>query len=240
MWEIFKSKEKKEKEALQREAKRKQEEANAIAFKKEYQSTLDLLQLKVREENTKSYEIQKSYAERTNSTCPKCKGKNVIDKIQRLQGEIHGSSSIYGSGNLFHSSISGSGSIDGKIDTNEINCCKDCGNEWKKVKSTDYSYKSLSDKIDRFVYHVRGFYNAYHCTFDPKDIHEKYNSLEEKRTDLIKREKGFTFEEEKKFFEGCSYKVLKLICEENRSYSYSGELKYFDKEILKNEYGIRE
>lgn len=59
--------------------------------------------------------------------CPKCKNEEVVDKISRVQG----SGSVHGS--LFL----GTGSIYGEseIDTNEVNHCNKCGNQWKKYKT---------------------------------------------------------------------------------------------------------
>jgi DNA-directed RNA polymerase subunit M/transcription elongation factor TFIIS len=81
--------------------------------------------------------INKTYHERENrlqenhdSKCPNCHTtkENIVNKIR----EVHGEGEVDGdfSSNLFF----GSGSVHGsmKIDTDEVNHCNKCGNEWKK------------------------------------------------------------------------------------------------------------
>ena len=76
----------------------------------------------VSEENSKGFDS----ANLINSTCPNCGSNVVVNKIARVQG----SSNITGTFSLFGGSLYGSG----KIDTNEVNHCNSCGNEWKKAK----------------------------------------------------------------------------------------------------------
>ena len=61
-------------------------------------------------------------------TCPHCGAKEIVNKITRVQGK----GSVGGSFSLGFGSVYGSSSSD----TNEVNHCNSCGNQWKK-----YSYK---------------------------------------------------------------------------------------------------
>jgi len=81
-------------------------------------------------DNERKREVEK------NSNCPNCKGKKIVNKISRVEGSGYVSGSfIYGSGSIYGSS---------KTDTNEVNHCNDCGNQWKKY---DWSYTSDADVI---------------------------------------------------------------------------------------------
>lgn len=70
------------------------------------------------------------------SICPKCDGKEIVDKISRVEG----SGSVSGSFRWGGGSIYGSSSTD----TNEVNHCNKCGNQWKKY---DRKYKSKDQVI---------------------------------------------------------------------------------------------
>lgn len=61
-----------------------------------------------------------------NSICPMCKKSSIVNKIAQVQG----SGSVSGSFGPFGGGLYGSSSID----TNEVNHCNDCGNQWKKEK----------------------------------------------------------------------------------------------------------
>lgn len=52
--------------------------------------------------------------------CPKCKDKTIVDKIRQVQGKGKVGGNLFG--------VNGSLSID----TDEVNHCNKCGNEWKK------------------------------------------------------------------------------------------------------------
>jgi hypothetical protein len=87
-----------------------------LLVKEEYKK----FQAIIEKEYNDRYEFHRKYENSTNNECPKCKSKNVNDRIQRLQGEfsgnVSGHSSLLGGGWL-------SGSSSGKLDTNEINKC---------------------------------------------------------------------------------------------------------------------
>lgn len=133
----------------------------------------------------KHFEQEKKEVEEYNSTCPLCKSKEVVNKIHRTQGDIEGNSILFGSYNSYY----GSGKIDGKLDTNEIKHCNDCGNEWKPKESP--KMHSNWDTINIMTYHlVDSILEIAMATYDNRSIKEPYNSLEEKKEDLFENIKN--------------------------------------------------
>lgn len=132
----------------------------------------------------KSKEQLKNIEEK-NSKCPKCKSKNVNDRIKRFEGKIDGKSSGYSS--AFGGNYS-SGSIHGTFDTNEVNKCNDCENEWKKEKITNcfYSGEIIENQLRIIGQFSRKLKNSRNATWDKNDLKEQYNSLEEKRAAMLK------------------------------------------------------
>jgi len=86
------------------------------------------------------YKDQKDARDSHDSICPNCHvrkdGNNIVNKIR----EVHGKGSVSGSFSLGFGSVSGSMAID----TNEVNHCNNCGNEWKKFK---VKYVSKTDVV---------------------------------------------------------------------------------------------
>lgn len=71
-----------------------------------------------------------------NGICPNCGDKNIVNKISRIEGSGYVSGSFaYGYGSVYGSS---------KTDTNEVNHCNKCGNQWKKYET---NYKWTDDII---------------------------------------------------------------------------------------------
>lgn len=235
MWEFLKSKNRKERELLEKERK----QAEFIQLKKEYSETVARLNKKLSDASYKSAEAGRERVKLANSICPKCGSKKIIDKISQIKGDLNGSS--YGSGSLFsHSSY---GSIHGSLDTLEVNKCSDCEHEWKKTKYSSY-YESISDKLRRLRYSLETFNECYNCKFDPKDLTETYDSLEDKKIGLLTKTRGnYSTTESKEFFSGVRIDVLKLIVEEEYKMSYQDTdkklfLKSFNENILINELGF--
>lgn len=145
---------------------------------------------------SEEYNKNKEKAEKRNSVCPTCGSKDIIHNIVRTKGEIHGKGSIdgsgYHSGGLFwsHGSsyISGHSKIDGELDTLPVNKCKQCGHEWNIEEPKWQSIKSEFDAYDTdhpsYLYRMVKAY--YEMTYDPYDVKEEFNSLEEKRENLCK------------------------------------------------------
>ena len=82
---------------------------------------------KKNEENDKigedEYNQLKSECDAANSVCPKCGGKDIINRFVRVQGDLKGRS--------YSGPYTGSGSIEGSLDTLKVNECKACGNQWE-------------------------------------------------------------------------------------------------------------
>jgi hypothetical protein len=74
------------------------------------------------------YRDQKEAQESRDSVCPNCRARksDIVNKVRQVEG----SGNVSGSFSLGFGSINGSMSID----TNEVNHCNKCGNEWKKYK----------------------------------------------------------------------------------------------------------
>ena len=156
---------------------------------------LDFLKVKYKklEEHASELSVQQNkdksdYIEGVNGKCPKCKSTNVNDRIKRLEGKIDGSSSGYGWNALSFGESYSSGSIHGKFDTNEVNKCNDCQNEWKKAERGNYFYPSgiIDTELSIIGYFLRGLKSARNVTWVKTDLKEKYNSLEEKRAAMLK------------------------------------------------------
>lgn len=149
------------------------------------------------------YAEEKKRVEEKNSKCPKCGSTNVINHIRRTKGEIHGSGHISGSsshyGGLFssssHSSIYGSSKIDGELDTLPVNKCNDCGNEWM-IEEVKFPHSHNIFSTYNSVCPMQLYYRAeeyLELTYDPTDIKEEANSLEEKRQKYIERVSNSTW-----------------------------------------------
>ena len=160
--EAMKEKEAKELEAMQ-EKKRiyKERKAKIDAWLKIYNDKMYNISSKLNSE-------RRDRIDEENSICPKCGSKNVVHKVARSKGEIHGS---------------GHSKIDGEFDTYPVNRCKNCENEWnvkefKRIEATnDFShYSSISPG-----YLYRRIEEYYEMKYDPKDVKEECNSLDEKR-----------------------------------------------------------
>lgn len=154
------------------------------------------------EKAVKIYESRESVVREKNEVCPNCKSKNVIHHIKRVKGELHGKGKGYASSHSsnyllssFHeSNASYNSSIDGELDTYPVNKCKDCGNEWaieQKTKLSDCetddfsSYESIHPG-----YMFRRVEEWLDMKYDPYDVKETANSLEEKREKLAERSSG--------------------------------------------------
>lgn len=188
-----------------RKAKKEAEEAERLRIaqeeKRKYQERKNLIDKFLKEDWNRRYKLEseeynknKERAEKRNSVCPICGSKDIVHNIVRTKGEIHGKGSIdgsgYHSGGLFwsHGSsyISGRSKIDGELDTLPVNKCKQCGHEWNIEEAKWETIKSDFDSYDTghpsyLYYRVKEYYEM---TYDPYDVKEKFNSLEEKRENL--------------------------------------------------------
>ena len=110
-------------------------------------------------ESTEDYRRESRWKSDHDGKCPLCGNTKVVNKISRVQG--HGD--VYGSFSLGFGSVSGS--MD--IDTNDVNHCSSCGNQWKKYK---ISYKSnskmLAHYLDSIETHIEGKYTFCEAVFN--------------------------------------------------------------------------
>jgi hypothetical protein len=112
-----------------------------------YERLENLADGKARDLNADEYHYQASH----DGKCPNCGETNIVNKITRVQGE----GSVSGSFSLGFGSVYGSSSTD----TNEVNHCNSCGNQWKKYKT---NYKWKSEIIGKWL-------NKLHYCFEGKD-----------------------------------------------------------------------
>ena len=137
--------------------------------------------------------------EKDNSTCPNCKGNNIIQVYRRPKGELKGSLDSFStsshSSSLFSSSSSHysktNGNIEGQLDTLRVNKCNDCGQEWE-IKSKEFLAKYYPDKVD---YEDYVYYFLNDCCrkiselneFNPNDLNEECCSIDEKKQQCIQK-----------------------------------------------------
>ncbi len=183
-----------------KEAREAEELAKAQEKKRIYQERKILI-LEYRKKYFKEQEkiiedLNKKRKERLdlkNSHCPRCKSSNVITKISRTKGEVHGDeySSSYLSSGLFGSSYSSHShsNIDGEVDTLPINRCKDCGHEWYAEVYEPYEVNDIFSTYNSFLpgFLYRKIDEYLNLEYDPKDTKEECNSLEEKKNKFIEK-----------------------------------------------------
>lgn len=191
-------------EAAEKKKAYQERKAKILAYLKVYETDLEVKSKEI-------YEAKKKEVDEKNSTCPKCGSKNVVHKVVRTKGEIHGtgSSGSYGSigGSLFGfaGSISsyGHSSIDGELDTLQVNRCKDCEEEWN-IEELDEDYGSVTNAFSNYDSFKPGFLfrrieEYYEMKYDPYDVKNECNSLEEMREAFFNRySTSYYFEEYKK------------------------------------------
>jgi predicted nucleic-acid-binding Zn-ribbon protein len=90
----------------------------------------------------RKYDERTASVRKANETCPLCRNtQGNVNKIRRTKG----------SGNVYGSFLFGSGSLYGSssLDTDEVNHCGKCGNEWFKDKAVWLSKDSvIADGIE--------------------------------------------------------------------------------------------
>ncbi len=97
-------------------------------------------------EASKCYSKETENQKERNGICPLCKDTNIVNKIARVEGSGYVSGSFaYGFGSVHGSS---------KTDTNEVNHCNKCGNQWKKY---NISYKWKADVIADWMNDINAY-----------------------------------------------------------------------------------
>lgn len=103
---------------------------------------------------------QSKDSEEHDTKCPHCKStKNIVDKIQRVNGEIKGSFRM------------GSGSVYGSIDTEGVNHCNSCGHQWLKHKWRVIDSESTIRDINN---DLCGSMEWEHCKYIQKELQPFY------------------------------------------------------------------
>ena len=172
--------------------------AKAQAEKQKYQERkrmiddyLDAYRRELFKQEMDEYSQRAAEARRKNSVCPVCKSKNVVNRVVRTKGELHGDGSARGdsSGFLFahQSSFSSHFNIDGKLDTLPVNKCSDCGHEWyiAEAESKEKNNKFYNPRAWLLFYNVKQYLEL---EYDPYDRTDTCNSLEEKQEAYCKKE----------------------------------------------------
>ena len=179
-------------------------------------------------------ESVKKEIDKKNTTCPKCGSNKITDKISRNEGHLEGHSYSSSSGSLFGFSSSGSGSIKGDWDTNLVNKCGDCSNEWKKEA---YAESIYCNHMDMELLYLRWYCSILdeikNIKFDPLDLDEKCNSLEEKKSHFEEKLKEQS-ENIKRFWGNHSIELIELSLLE-MIYPYSSyKMEKINFELLTN------
>jgi len=113
------------------------QKALIVEEKIKYNEIIDAIRT---DDNSNSREI----TNRLNGRCPNCgETTKIVNKIQ----QTHGSGSVSGSFSLGFGSVYGSSSLD----TDPVNHCNGCGNQWKKYRSNHKSSKDVSRSMLRSV-----------------------------------------------------------------------------------------
>jgi hypothetical protein len=110
-----------------------------------------------------------------NSKCPKCGNMVIVDHFQKVKGDVKGIN------------VGGLGSINGTIDTKAINFCTNpaCTHQWEKELPyfIDPQY-IITQALDELRWAIDDYQRIDNVTFDPSDILEKFDSLEDKLTNV--------------------------------------------------------
>lgn len=171
--------------------------------------------------------------EKTNSICPKCSSKNVNHRVKRVQGKVDGN--IHGSSFLFSGSLSGS--LHGEMDTNEVNKCNDCQNEWK---IDDYKYTHSCDLMEESISRVYHYFywidRSKKVEFDKNNLSEKFSSYEEKRKFEMDKalNDSWLIREIKETWEKYPIELFEYLFKEHQKSSQNDFFNFYDPKLLEN------
>lgn len=232
MWDIFGIRARYKAKAAEKERKRLEEMQEK---KKAYQERKRIIDDYLNKYKDTLWKKQRNYndeqeekADKKNSKCPKCGSTNVINHIKRTKGEIHGSghshstsssSSFLFSSSSYYSSTHRS-KLDGELDTYPVNKCNECGNEWNVAKPDKYDYENVFEAYDshRPNYLLGRIKEYFELKYDPKDVTDPCNSLEEKQRKFINEYNKYSFTEYK---EAPRYMIEYAIYNALHHYSYT-------------------
>lgn len=178
-------------EASEKKKAYQERKAKILAYLKEYDTELEVKSKEI-------YAAKRKEVDKKNSTCPRCGSKNIVHKVVRTKGEIHGTGSSSSCGSIggsllsFAGSVSsyGHSSIDGEIDTLQVNRCKDCEEEWN-IEELDDDYGRVDNIFSNYDSFKPGFLfrrieEYYKMKYDPYDVKNECNSLDEMREKFFK------------------------------------------------------
>lgn len=212
---------------------------NLVKLKKQYSDFMEEVSKEAENQNS----TNKERREKHDTVCPKCKSKNVNDRIKRFQGNINGQSSGSGWNALSFGESHSSGYIKGKFDTSEVNKCNDCENEWKKWDGDKYVYKNsvISQKLMSIRLTLSALKDAREVKWDKLDLKEKFNSLEEKRTDALAQLKDNTWlKTSKRFWTNYSLELIEKLFEEfGKGYDLRTWKECYDYKFLREDIGLK-
>lgn len=202
------------------------------------------LEAKISEEMNKRNKEAVKESEEANGKCPKCGSTNVNDRIKRFQGKIDGRSSGYGWNALSFGESYSSGYIKGDFDTNEVNKCNDCENEWKKkkVESPYYSGYIIENELRMMRYFFRDLHEARHnVKWDKNDLKETFNSLAEKKEHMLQKAMTGTWRTRvHDFWSDYPIELINKIAKDRLDgYAYKSWKENYDLEALINIAGLR-
>lgn len=132
----------------------------------------DKLVAMAKEKSSKHYSEESNRQRENNGKCPNCRDSSIVNKIARVEGSGY----VSGSFALGFGSVYGSSSLD----TNEVNHCNKCGNQWKKHKT---HYKWSDDIIAEWLNDLNTIYEGKY-TFADKTL----QVLKEKPAESIWKE----------------------------------------------------
>lgn len=118
----------------------------------------DKLVAMAKEKSQKHYNEESNRQRENNGKCPNCRDSSIVNKIARVEGSGY----VSGSFALGFGSVYGSSSID----TNEVNHCNKCGNQWKKHNT---NYKWTDDIIAEWFNDLNTIYEGKY-TFADKTL----------------------------------------------------------------------
>lgn len=186
--------------------------------------------MKIHAYNDKTRSQRRELAALNNDKCPHCKSTNVNNRISRIQGSLKGSS--YGNYSLFGGSISGN--ISGSLDTNEVNKCNDCQNEWKVMCPHQYTYLTDYEVIQTLARNTQRLQNIINgdVKWNPDDLDETCASKEEKIQKEIKYytdPENYVNREIFEFLSGLSLETINYLVEVK-----IGEYPTLNEDVIKN------
>jgi hypothetical protein len=211
-------------------------DAQLHELKIQYAQVIHFMQMEADQINKKAEEEAQAH----NSVCQKCDSRNVNDRIKRVQGDIQVSVSTSSSSFYSSSYSSSNASVKGEIDTNEINKCNDCENEWKKQEMKPMEYSTLlSFKLQKIQYYIRAVQLSKTAELDKTNLSETFATVEEKRN-FLKEAADKKYENDLLFWKSYSIELVHNLASK---FFWDYESRYWSRvcteEALRNVVGLK-